>query len=128
MENEAGSDGLAGPVPAVSPQPAEKARRPFAVLHNATAESLPQGVLGKRATLALARRSIDMSSLSAAIVPHRALARSGSLSNISAADTLPQGSAALADLRRVAGQVASTRDAAVRWSYAGLLLCLHSVF
>lgn len=123
MENDASPDGLAGPVPAASPQPAEKARQPFAVLHNGPPEGLPQGVQSKRATLALARRSIDVSSLSAAAVPHRALARLGSLGYISASKAVPQGSAALADLRRVTGQFASVQDTAARQRYAGLLPC-----
>ena len=126
MENDAGADGLAGPLPAASPQPAEKARQPFAVLRNGPPEGLPQGMQSKRVTLALARSSMDVSSLSAAVVPHRALARSGSSSDVTAAKAVPQGSAALADLRRATGQFASVQDTAARQRYAGLLLCCCS--
>lgn len=114
MENAAGPEGLLGPLPDVSPQRAERARRPFAALHNTRMEPHQGAAPGKRAALPLARKSVDVSSISAVAERAPPLARSASLCDVQAA-------ARGGDLRRSTGQLAVAGDAAVRRSYAGAL-------
>jgi hypothetical protein len=114
MENATGPEGLPSPLPDVSPQRAARARRPFAALHNTSAELHHGAPPAKRAALPLARKSVEVCSVSALAARAPLLARSSSLCDVPA---LSQGG----DLCRSMGQLAAGGDAAVRQSYAGTL-------
>jgi hypothetical protein len=117
MENATGPEGLPGPLPDVSPQRAARARRPFAALHNTSAELHQGAAPAKRAAVPLARKSVEVCSVSALAARAPLLARSSSLCDVPA---LLQGG----DLRRSMGQLGAGGDAAVRRSYAGTLHAL----